>query len=386
MVPLLLGRADPERRRPCQPSQTPGGRRRVSADRLRRSERDRPMCRAAVRRGFWRHGDHRSQRAAQVLRRAGPSWTGCPSPSRRARSSGSSARTAPARRPPSSASRACASPTPAGPGRRSRPGRRPRGGDPGPRRPAPGERAAGRSSPSARRWSCTPPSTRSPADWRRARRTARPRPPSSTARFGKLSGGQKQRLFIALALIGNPRVVVLDELTTGLDPRARRDTWELIEDVRARGVTVLLVTHFMEEAQRLCDRDRRDRQGPGRRPGHPGGPDPPLGAAPPSSRFTPSAPLDDDDLAALPGGRLGRAQGRPARPHRHRRDRQRGASPCSPGTGSPPTNCASPTPRWTTRSSTSPRAADAARTTAGPGETADLTGRRPDRCPRPPPC
>ena len=67
-----------------------------------------------------------------------------------------------------------------------------------------------------------------------------------TTRFAKLSGGQKQRLFIALALIGNPRIVVLDELTTGLDPRARRDTWELIEDIRANGVTVLLlVTHFV---------------------------------------------------------------------------------------------------------------------------------------------
>lgn len=75
-----------------------------------------------------------------------------------------------------------------------------------------------------------------------------------SARFGKLSGGQKQRLFIALALVGNPRAVVLDELTTGLDPRARRETWSLVEDVRAGGVTVLLVTHFMEEAQRLCDR------------------------------------------------------------------------------------------------------------------------------------
>lgn len=73
-------------------------------------------------------------------------------------------------------------------------------------------------------------------------------------RFAKLSGGQKQRLFIALALVGDPRAVVLDELTTGLDPRARRDTWDLIEDIRAAGVTVLLVTHFMEEAQRLCDR------------------------------------------------------------------------------------------------------------------------------------
>jgi ABC-2 type transport system ATP-binding protein len=73
-------------------------------------------------------------------------------------------------------------------------------------------------------------------------------------RFSKLSGGQKQRLSIALALIGNPRVAILDELTTGLDPQARRDTWALIEGVRDRGVTVLLVTHFMEEAERLCDR------------------------------------------------------------------------------------------------------------------------------------
>ncbi|MER7283517.1 ABC transporter ATP-binding protein [Dactylosporangium sp. NPDC000244] len=72
--------------------------------------------------------------------------------------------------------------------------------------------------------------------------------------YSKLSGGQKQRLSIALALIGNPEVAVLDELTTGLDPSARRDTWELIEKVRDRGVTILLVTHFMDEAERLCDR------------------------------------------------------------------------------------------------------------------------------------
>jgi ABC-2 type transport system ATP-binding protein len=73
-------------------------------------------------------------------------------------------------------------------------------------------------------------------------------------KFGKLSGGQKQRLSIALALVGSPQVAVLDELTTGLDPQARRDTWELISGVRDRGVTILLVTHFMEEAERLCDR------------------------------------------------------------------------------------------------------------------------------------
>ncbi|MFD3725583.1 ABC transporter ATP-binding protein [Streptomyces sp. NPDC058671] len=78
--------------------------------------------------------------------------------------------------------------------------------------------------------------------------------PHLGTRFGKLSGGRKQRLLIALALIGGPRVVVLDELTTGLDPRARREAGSLVEDIRAGGVTVLLVTHFMEEAQRLCDR------------------------------------------------------------------------------------------------------------------------------------
>ncbi|BBC93565.1 ABC transporter ATP-binding protein [Streptomyces griseofuscus] len=118
-------------------------------------------------------------------------------------------------------------------------------------------------------------------------------------RFGKLSGGQQQRLFIALALIGGPRIVVLDELTTGLDPRARRDTWQLIEDVRASGVTVLLVTHFMEEAQRLCDRiaviDK----------GRVAALDTPAGLIHRSAgatviSFTPSAPLDERELAALP--------------------------------------------------------------------------------------
>jgi ABC-2 type transport system ATP-binding protein len=74
------------------------------------------------------------------------------------------------------------------------------------------------------------------------------------ARFGKLSGGQKQRVSIALALAGSPEIAILDELTTGLDPQARRDTWQLIEQIRDRGVTIVLVTHFMEEAERLCDR------------------------------------------------------------------------------------------------------------------------------------
>lgn len=73
-------------------------------------------------------------------------------------------------------------------------------------------------------------------------------------RFGQLSGGQKQRLFIALALINRPRLVILDELTTGLDPQARRDSWTLVKRIRDDGATVILVTHFMEEAELLCDR------------------------------------------------------------------------------------------------------------------------------------
>jgi ABC-2 type transport system ATP-binding protein len=72
--------------------------------------------------------------------------------------------------------------------------------------------------------------------------------------FGSLSGGQRQRLFLALALINRPRVVFLDELTQGLDPAARRETWRLIEQARGQGTTVVLVTHDMEEAERLCDR------------------------------------------------------------------------------------------------------------------------------------
>jgi ABC-2 type transport system ATP-binding protein len=72
--------------------------------------------------------------------------------------------------------------------------------------------------------------------------------------FSSLSGGQKQRLFISIALVNDPEVVFLDELTTGLDPQARRNTWDLIEKLREHGKTVILVTHFMEEAQRLCNR------------------------------------------------------------------------------------------------------------------------------------
>ena len=76
----------------------------------------------------------------------------------------------------------------------------------------------------------------------------------SGSRFMTLSGGQKQRLFIALALINDPEVVFLDELTTGLDPQARRAIWDLVRGIRERGKTVFLTTHLMEEAERLCDR------------------------------------------------------------------------------------------------------------------------------------
>jgi ABC-2 type transport system ATP-binding protein len=118
------------------------------------------------------------------------------------------------------------------------------------------------------------------------------------ARYKKLSGGQKQRLAIALALVGRPDVVVLDELTTGLDPHARRETWELVEQVRDAGVTVLLVTHFMEEAERLCDRlaliDR----------GRVVAVDTPAGLAERTGgqrmRFRPSSPIEDAELLALP--------------------------------------------------------------------------------------
>jgi ABC-2 type transport system ATP-binding protein len=74
------------------------------------------------------------------------------------------------------------------------------------------------------------------------------------AAFAKLSGGQKQRLFIALALLNDPDIIFLDELTTGLDPQARRAMWDLVKSIRDRGKTVFLTTHYMEEAEQLCDR------------------------------------------------------------------------------------------------------------------------------------
>ncbi|MFE7129542.1 ABC transporter ATP-binding protein [Streptomyces sp. NPDC057638] len=94
---------------------------------------------------------------------------------------------------------------------------------------------------------------RNPADWRELIELLGLTDTWNT-RYKALSGGQKQRLSIALALVGGPRIAILDELTTGLDPQARRDTWCLMERVRDRGVTILLVTHFMDEAERLSDR------------------------------------------------------------------------------------------------------------------------------------
>jgi ABC-2 type transport system ATP-binding protein len=119
------------------------------------------------------------------------------------------------------------------------------------------------------------------------------------AYYKALSGGQRQRLSVALALIGRPKIAVLDEMTTGLDPGARREAWELIAGIRASGVTVLLVTHFMEEAERLCDRVAFVDNGRVVALGAPAS----LAARARGGktvRFVPSAPFDDRLLTALP--------------------------------------------------------------------------------------
>ena len=117
--------------------------------------------------------------------------------------------------------------------------------------------------------------------------------------YRSLSGGQRQRLSVALALIGRPRIAVLDEMTTGLDPQARRDTWELIEHIRDRGTTIVLVTHFMEEAERLCDHVALIDHG------RIVALDTPAGLTAQARggktvRFLPSAPFDDRVLTELP--------------------------------------------------------------------------------------
>ena len=139
---------------------------------------------------------------------------------------------------------------------------------------------------------------RDPADWRALMEQLGLAEAAATP-FKKLSGGQKQRLSIALALVGNPKVAVLDELTTGLDPKARRDTWELIEKVRDRGVTIVLVSHFMEEAERLCDRVALIDKGRVAVIGTPAA----LAERATSEQrmqFRPSAPFDDALLTGLP--------------------------------------------------------------------------------------
>jgi ABC-2 type transport system ATP-binding protein len=139
---------------------------------------------------------------------------------------------------------------------------------------------------------------RRPADWHQLLETLGLAGKRDTP-YRKLSGGQKQRLSIALALVGSPTVAVLDELTTGLDPQARRETWDLIERVRDTGVTILLVTHFMDEAERLCDRLALVDGG------RIAALDTPAGMVAQASqeqrvRFRPSEPLDERLLSDLP--------------------------------------------------------------------------------------
>lgn len=116
--------------------------------------------------------------------------------------------------------------------------------------------------------------------------------------YRSLSGGQRQRLSVVLALIGQPKIAVLDEMSAGLDPQARRNTWELIEGVRDRGATIVLVTHFMEEAERLCDRVALVDSG------RIVALDTPVGLARYKDgmrvRLLPSAPIDDRLLTGLP--------------------------------------------------------------------------------------
>jgi ABC-2 type transport system ATP-binding protein len=120
------------------------------------------------------------------------------------------------------------------------------------------------------------------------------------ASFASLSGGQRQRLFIALALLNDPRVVFFDELTQGLDPLARSDVWRAIREVRDRGTTVVLVTHFMDEAEALCDRVAVMRAG---RIVDAGTPADLIGrhARSTSVTFTPPVSFDPTSLPALPG-------------------------------------------------------------------------------------
>jgi ABC-2 type transport system ATP-binding protein len=117
--------------------------------------------------------------------------------------------------------------------------------------------------------------------------------------FKNLSGGQRQRVSIALALVGNPKLAILDELTTGLDPEARREIWSLIERMRDRGVTVILVTHFMDEAERLCDRLALINHGTVAALDTPEAIAARAGGS--RVRFVPSQAVDEQTLRAIPG-------------------------------------------------------------------------------------
>ena len=121
--------------------------------------------------------------------------------------------------------------------------------------------------------------------------------------YRRLSGGEQQRLAIALALVGRPRLAVLDELTTGLDPEGRRETWRHVDAVRGAGVSVLLVTHFMDAAERLCARVAVLDHGRLVAVGSPAELTRRAELAATRLTFRPSAPLDDADLLALPGVR-----------------------------------------------------------------------------------
>jgi ABC-2 type transport system ATP-binding protein len=138
-----------------------------------------------------------------------------------------------------------------------------------------------------------------PADWRELLERWGLTGKSDTS-FAKLSGGQKQRLFIALALVGNPEVVFLDELTSGLDPGARHATWDLISQVRAQGVTVVLVSHFMDEVEELCDRVAILERGRIAALDTPAGLVDSVGGEY-RMRFRPMATLDEQTLATVPG-------------------------------------------------------------------------------------
>jgi ABC-2 type transport system ATP-binding protein len=118
------------------------------------------------------------------------------------------------------------------------------------------------------------------------------------AAFGSLSGGQRQRLLVALAVVNTPRLVFLDEMTTGLDPAARRATWGLVERIRDHGTTVVLVTHFMDEAERLCDRLAVIKEG---RVVAAGSPRQLVAAGSHEVTMTFTAPVRTEDFAVLPG-------------------------------------------------------------------------------------